>query len=76
MHRQVHLIKDVIFQQHNTAEDHVYISKAQMLMILDAPELPSSLAAHLVPHALMNGPKQPAIKFKICDEQVVRERVV
>ena len=76
LYRQVCLIKDVIFLQHNTADDHVYISKAQMLKILDSPELPSALAPHLVPHALMNGPKQPMIKFNACDEDVVQESVV
>ena len=71
------LIKDIITQQYNTADDHIYISKEQMLKILDAPELPTSLAAHLIPHELMNGPKKPAIKFNIADEeQGVRERVV
>ena len=74
--RQVHLIKDIIFQQHNTAEDHVYISKPQMLQILNTPELPASLATHVMPYALMNGPKQPYIKFKVSDEEVVRERVM
>lgn len=73
----MHFITDTITQQYNTAEDHIYISKDQMLKILDAPELPSSLAAHLIPHALMNGPKMPAIKFNIADEeQGVRERIV
>ena len=74
--RQVHLIKDIIFQQHNTAEDHVYISKPQMLKILNAPELPASLATQVMPYALMNGPKQPCIKFKVSDEDVVQERVM
>ena len=69
------IIKDLIFQQHNTAEDNVCISKAQMLQILDATELPSSLAPRLVPHEFMNG-KQLAIKFKSSDGEVVQERVV
>ena len=76
LHRHVRLIKDIIFQQHNTAEDHVYISKPQMLQILNTPELPASLATHVMPYALMNGPKQPHIKFKVSDEDAVRGRVM
>ena len=38
LHRHVYLSKDVIFQQHDTAEDQVYISKPQMLKILNTPE--------------------------------------
>ena len=41
LHRHVHLSKDIIFQQHNTAEDQVYISKPQMLKILNTPERPA-----------------------------------
>ena len=72
----MHLIKDFITQQYNTADDRIYISKEQMLKMLDTPELPSSLAPHLMPHALMNGSKMPAIKFKIADEEGVRERMM
>ena len=72
----MHLIEDFITQQHNTADDHIDISKDQMLKILDTPELPSSLAAHLMPHVLMNGSKVLAIKFNIADEESVWERMV
>ena len=68
LRRHVHLVKDIIFRQHNTAEDHVYISKPQMLKILNAPELPASLATHVMPYALMSGPKHPYVKFKVSDE--------
>ena len=72
---RVYLVNDFITQQYNTADDHIYISKEQMLKILETHELPSSLAAHLTPHALMNGPKMPAIKFNIADEEGARERM-